>query len=382
MASFVERIADVAGALPGRDAAVAGYQFSRGVGPAELRARRAATVVLGIATLVYLVANLAAIQQSTELLTHWWWIAALSGRLLFGVALLVVPWFVGAAGLRALAFGFAVFGIVIVAASLPAVALGMPEMLRDQALYAWAAALALRPRWAWAWIFATELLSFAARAIRSIDMITLIESSLVSLTTTVLLVILLIAVLRAALMRDQGERSVMQAIRRDVDHAASAAERARIERIVHDDVLAALRAESLGLTSTRVDASSMANAALQRLTQLDRPLDAAEAGFDAAMLMGRLRALVTELTPESEVRASISGVPQIPTEAALAMIEACGEALRNSVIHAARGREVTRIVDVCLTPHTVEVTVADDGDGFDLRRVPPHRLGIARSIVE
>ncbi|HRN30170.1 MAG TPA: hypothetical protein PK890_10795, partial [Terrimesophilobacter sp.] len=203
------------------------------VHPAELRARRAATVMLGVAVLVYLGASLAGFGGSPGVLSHWWWMLTLTGRLVFGIALVVVPWFAGQAALRVLAFSFATFGLVTTAASLVAVQGGMTELLRDQALYAWAAALALRPVWAWAWIIATELLAVTARLLRAPDPITLIESSLVSFTTTVLLVILLIAVLQTARTRDRGEQAVLRAISQDAEHAAIATERARNERVVH-----------------------------------------------------------------------------------------------------------------------------------------------------
>lgn len=231
-----------------------------------------------------------------------------------------------------------------------------------------------------------------ARLLRAADPITLLESSLVSFTTTALLVILLMTALQAASVRDAGEQRALRAIRHDVDQAASAVERERIERIVHDDVLSALRAMHLGLENSRTSPARMAATALERLAQLDDPgtedtaaadgavLDGAV--LDGAVLLNRVRTLVSELAPGTEVHAVIEGSPEIPAEAALAITQACGEALRNSVVHAPRDRVISRSVRVRLSSHRVEVTVSDDGDGFDLRRVPLHRLGIARSIIE
>lgn len=352
------------------------------VGPAELRALRVASVVLGVAVLGFLAANLAVAWQNPALLTHWWWVTALSGRLLFGLCLLIAPLFAGAAALRALALGFAVFGLLTVAASLLAVAGGMTEVLRDQALYAWAAVLALRPVQAWSLILAGELLSVMSRMLRAADPIPLLESSLVSLTTTLLLMILLHAVLQAARTRDAGERSALQAIRQDLAEATSTIERERIERVVHDDVLATLRAVILGLSTARADPALMAARALQRIAALEQPPAAGEEAVDGVVLVNRLRALVAVITPGAEVRVVIAGRPEIPAEVSRAIAEACGEALRNSVLHAPPGREARRSVRGRIAPDAVDVSVDDDGEGFDLGKVPPHRLGIARSIVE
>lgn len=352
------------------------------VGPAELRARRAASVVLGIAVLGFVVANLATAWGRPELLTHWWWVVTLSGRAVFGAALLVAAWFAGAGTLRALALGFALFGLVSVAASGFALATGMAEVLRDLALYAWAAALALPPVGAWAWILVTEILAVATRMQRTRDPIALIESSLVSFTTTMLLVILVMAVVRTAAARDSSEQSVLKVISEDVEQAASVAERVRLERVVHDDVLAALRAASLGVASERADAASMAATALDRLATLDAPPQDPAALLDTIVVVNRIRTLAASLAPSAEVHTAISGAPKVPGQAALAIAEACGEALRNSVLHAAADREVARVVQVRVTADAVEVVVQDDGEGFDPRAVPPDRLGIARSIVE
>ncbi|MFV0434550.1 MAG: sensor histidine kinase [Leucobacter sp.] len=364
-----------------RSGRLAGARPITRIGPAELRTRRAASGVLGIAVLVYFATNLVAILEKPDTLTHWWWISALAGRLAFGIALAAMSWFVGFAVLRALALSFAIFGTVIVAASIPAIAAGMSETLRDQSLYALAAVLAFRPVWAWIWLLSSEFLAVVARMMRSSELIPVIESSLVSLTTTVLLVVILLAVLRAARARDRGEQAAREAIFQDVEQAAKAAERERIERIVHDDVLATLRAASLGISTDRVDPAHMADAALDRLQQSGLPSDAADRPHDAAALLNELRSLVTALAPEAEVHASISGSPEIPSEVASAIVEACREALRNSVRHAPPHRRLSRAVRVRITPHEIEVTIEDDGEGFDPRNVQPNRLGIASSIV-
>lgn len=352
------------------------------VGPAELRARRVASAALGIALLVYTAADLVTIWGQPTNLSHWWWIVSLAGRLAFGVVLLTVPWFASAALLRVLALSFVAFGVVTVSISLIPVNPELTWVLRAQSLYVWAAPLAMRPPEAWAWILVFESLAAAARAIRVSDPFQFLESTLVALTMTVLLVSVLMVFLRMTRARDLRERLALRAIREDAYQAARTAELRRIERIVHDEVLSTLRAASLGLVTARADPARLAGAALEHLAVLDQRPDEADAPVEAGALLNRLRSLVTTVAPETEVRVVQAGAPVIPAGVAAAISEACGEALRNSVVHAPADRGVSRVVRVRIGPDAIDVTVEDDGDGFDVRHVPPHRLGIARSIVE
>ncbi len=326
------------------------------VGPAELRARRVASAALGIALLVYTAADLVTIWGQPTNLSHWWWIVSLAGRLAFGVVLLTVPWFASAAVLRVLALSFVAFGVVTVSISLIAVNPELTWVLRAQSLYVWAAPLAMRPPEAWAWILVFESLAAAARAIRVSDPFQFLESTLVALTMTVLLVSVLMVFLRMTRARDLRERLALRAIREDAYQAARTAELRRIERIVHDEVLSTLRAAGLGLVTARADPARLAGAALEHLAVLDQRPDEADAPVEVGALLNRLRSLVTTVAPETEVRVVQAGAPV--------------------------DRGVSRVVRARIGPDAIEVTVEDDGDSFDVRHVPPHRLGIARSIVE
>ena len=61
------------------------------------------------------------------------------------------------------------------------------------------------------------------------------------------------------------------------------------------------------------------------------------------------------------------------------MSGALSEALRNSHLHA--GPRATRTVTAALQADSITITIADDGVGFDHTSIPPHRLGIAVSIL-
>ncbi|MFI6700707.1 sensor histidine kinase [Streptomyces sp. NPDC050509] len=69
----------------------------------------------------------------------------------------------------------------------------------------------------------------------------------------------------------------------------------------------------------------------------------------------------------------------VTRSAAVALRGALGEALRNVDRHAGTG---SATVTAARDGDTVTVVVRDEGTGFDRARVPAHRRGLARSIVE
>lgn len=349
--------------------------------PAESQLRKVATIALGVAVIVYLGSNLASARQSPELWGHWWWLCALTGRLVFGSGLIIAPWFVGTKTLRNLALAFAGFGLITVAASIPAIALGMTGVLRDTSLYAWGAALSMRPRWVWPYVVTLELTAFVARVLRGGQIAPIIESSLVSFTTMVLVVAIALGLIRSARLRDRLERAHQDAVIRDIGLAAAASERARLGSVAHDNVIATLRAISMGLSTPSADPRRMATNALERLAELEQPCVGNEMPITGVALVDRIRDLSQATAPGSTFSARINGDLTVPASVESAVADACSEALRNSVSHAARGRDVSRTVDVEIGSSTLLVSVRDEGDGFDLESVGAYHFGITRSII-
>jgi signal transduction histidine kinase len=72
-------------------------------------------------------------------------------------------------------------------------------------------------------------------------------------------------------------------------------------------------------------------------------------------------------------------VPQVPAAAALALVRAAEEALRNAERHSGADSVSLRLAS---SPGGVAVTIADDGAGFDPASVPPARRGVRGSVVE
>ncbi|NMN95086.1 sensor histidine kinase [Antrihabitans stalactiti] len=177
----------------------------------------------------------------------------------------------------------------------------------------------------------------------------------------------------ATLDRDTGA-ALVQAARRAAT-IAMATERARVDGLVHDAVLAAL----LFVGRTRGNVAAIAVAGGQGIAALDR----ITAEFDPAAMItvGELVVQVRRTCAEIDHRVvvSLAGDPQrtLAASAAQLFLEVASEAVRNSVRHADRSdRAVNRVVEV-READLITVRITDDGSGFEPTNVGPTRMGLA-----
>jgi signal transduction histidine kinase len=157
-------------------------------------------------------------------------------------------------------------------------------------------------------------------------------------------------------------------------------ERLTIDALVHDSVISTLLMAGRGGVATEV-VSQHAAKTLRQLDALRAPRpDATVAG---SAVVSRVAALTAELAPDAALRTDLHDALEVPPVAVAALLGAVGEALRNSVAAAGAGqrRAVVRTVVVTASRRGIRVVVHDDGVGFDPRRVPAERLGIAQSII-
>jgi signal transduction histidine kinase len=118
--------------------------------------------------------------------------------------------------------------------------------------------------------------------------------------------------------------------------------------------------------------------------------EAAGAGRAPGDLAGEVRTVVTDLRGRGlAVHLDIDGegVSVVPARVTAAIANATREALSNVAEHAGTGEAWVQVRQTAAAgdadvPCRLEVTVRDQGAGFDLDRVDSARLGLRRSIAE
>jgi len=289
---------------------------------------------------------------------------------------------------------FLLFWLIVRAAPLPANA-DIPWVITFTGVPCVAVAIFASQRLAWGFTVLACLLSGAVRVRTSAEAhphLVGLGDGLYSLLLVSIFVALTLAARRAAARVDEATRLTRQA---EADRAAGVArrrERLSIDALVHDSVLSTLLMAGLGRTPPAV----VAEHEQKTLTQLEAlRAPAVQPVVLVSDAVRRLSRLTHQLAPDAVVRvdnpSSVHGGAAVertvPSVAVVAILGAVGEALRNSVAAAAgpagapHARRVRRSVTVLTTTDGFQVTVSDDGVGFEPARVPPERLGIAESIV-
>lgn len=161
---------------------------------------------------------------------------------------------------------------------------------------------------------------------------------------------------------------------------ARSVERERLDALVHDTVLSTLLVAARPSGTTAISVTDQARRAVEGFDDL-RAGDHIESDFDPVGVLAHLRSAASEVDEEVEFRSEVDPLSdgrRYPAQAVRALAAALAEAMRNSVQHA--GPSARRRVGVRVEPARLEVTVADDGVGFDPREVSELRLGLAVSI--
>ncbi|MEO8263530.1 MAG: ATP-binding protein [Pseudolysinimonas sp.] len=342
------------------------------MGIAESRFRQVVALAIVVTLVATGAADFTAIVRQAPYLAPWWWYPAITLNLGTVVALLVFA-LVSVRLLRTVALVYALGGLLVLAAVPFAGALpddlGSVWPLRMTSTFGIAAALTLRARGVWIYVGVLMVVAFLASWADAGDPLVALNTILVSLTVSVPFALLVLVVVRTGRALDAAATSAVEAARSDAASAAASLERRRIEMLAHDDILYTLRATALGYST-----SSLARTSLERLSQVGSTTDGSTPDAD---VITRLRSITTQLAPEGSFAAN--GAGRLSPDVADALVEAAGEALRNSVIHA-RGAVLRVSVDV--SPGSARVKIDDDGPGFRPYRLPAGRLGVSRSIVE
>ena len=195
-------------------------------------------------------------------------------------------------------------------------------------------------------------------------------------------ILVITTMLRAAATSvDEAQATALEGYAHAVRAHAMEAERVRVDAIVHDSVLTTL------LYAARADtpeaqrlAATMASNAIGHLRDaaLVSPDDGSTVRVSA--LAQTIREAIEQLEGGFEIATSRLGTRSIPSAAAEGLQSAALQAAVNSIHHAGDG--VTRTVRITSSEGGVQITVADDGRGFDPSQVPSERLGVRVSIIE
>ena len=177
---------------------------------------------------------------------------------------------------------------------------------------------------------------------------------------------------------------LLQTIQTDAFRGAASAatmrgradERARFAALTHDWVMSTLLTAARG--GERDTVRRQALRTLNYLDDLEHPFGQILEGRAAA---ARLRAAINQIEPKLPVTVELAADAErwgFPAAAVSVTAAAAGEAVRNSLRHAGIG--AYRHVGIHLGGDGFQVTVTDDGVGFDPAAERPDRLGITLSI--
>lgn len=188
-----------------------------------------------------------------------------------------------------------------------------------------------------------------------------------------------LAVMRAGMgmarRLDEDRERVLSTTAQVAGNAARDRERARMDAVVRDEVIAVLRTARAGAPA-RVQ-RDQAVRALEALHGIQRTRRAATVDARAAYL--RLRESVVGYGDHiAVVLEGDETAADYPVEAVDMMVDVVGEAIGNSLAHA--GPNASQAVVGRLTDDGIRIRVLDDGIGFDPRTIPMDRMGIATGI--
>ncbi|KAA0922937.1 sensor histidine kinase [Rhodococcus sp. ANT_H53B] len=185
-----------------------------------------------------------------------------------------------------------------------------------------------------------------------------------------------LAAVRTGRILDATISSAQNDAARAAAATAREVERERFDALIHDEVMSSLLAVARhGRTPSL---ARQARSALRHLDDLTTGTVSETFSADEALAQLRSAATTVDESIDFTVHeGALERTEQYPAETVRAIAAALAEALRNSLIHAQASE---RSVSARLAPSTLQVTVQDNGIGFDRRSVPPHRLGVAVSI--
>lgn len=363
----------------------AGPETEAGRGAALDRVTRTMSLALGVGTVVFtLLAVGGFVSQYDSFSPIWSWGVAITAFLPPLTAAALSAWLpirlirnlLTIAALGLLAGLLLLVPAITTPSGTIAPELATPWILGISTVGTCAAAVAWRPALAWTYLLVVVILLGLDRVWASSEVMERIalQDAVYTLMFDAIFAALAMATARAGRTLDAAADRAIAEVRVAAATEAASRERSRIEGLVHDSVLVALLASARGAPH----AAREAQTALARLEEVDDESLADAVSSDA--WVWRLQSLTTDLAPAARfTHERRDQLPAIPANVASAVLEASAEAMRNSVVHAG---DAARAVHTRIDGDGLEVTILDDGVGFDPDQVGPARLGVAVSILD
>lgn len=263
----------------------------------------------------------------------------------------------------------------------------MPWLINVITVAACMAAIALPFLSAWVYLFSLATLVGFVRYVTygGGDASVAFQDAVMMVLLSGFMVALLQLSLRAGREQDAAAQLARTAAAENAASETLERQRTRYHAFTHDDVLATLLSASQDGPRPSEITRRSAQRTLEKLDQFRRDLPVPTyitlAELDAHL---RTAAKAANFHLNSSLTADGSVDLDIPVEAADALTEALAEAMRNSNRHGgwADGRPVHREAHASVRDTTVQISVTDDGRGFNPKRVSIDRLGVRLSILQ
>ncbi len=363
-------------------------------GEAQERVARILFLSVGVAGAVYSVLGFPKASAQLADLEPWWAYTTYAMATAAPVILGIATTFASTRVLRAIATAFAGVFLVTMATwrlfmTTPHEPGGLSPWPNDVITIAAVAVAISRPRReVWMYVGTSTLLAGMIRYLADPELgvgLAAMDMLYALLTNTVFAALTLVAREGAEHLDRTAERARIVASA-EAEASARVQERIRIDALAHDHVLSALLIASREGPVPREKLRELARLSHATLTE---PVPTDSETLPVEDFAAMLRSAITSQSDGITVIMSMGGTLDVPVDAAHALLESTGEALRNSLRHASRPpgkhgetRPVKRAVSVTCTDRSVTIDITDDGRGFSPRRVSPERLGVRVSILE
>ena len=347
---------------------------------AEIRIERLFSIFVGAGYLGYIPLLAGAIAATAEHTAGWWTPFALT--LTFGppvvllVAALTHHRTISTWAARAAAVGYivaaATFGLAWDGQPVP----GYLWFYAIPGVAALAAAITLSSRWALSAMVAAVIPANVYQHFAREDSFTdnVLVITLFSISFILLFLAAAIVAVRTGRVLDATRANTYAEAAAAAAADAQRSQRSHIDALLHDWVISTMLA-----AGRQGNSESVRRQATVTLGKLDAgPI--ALTRLPAATAMAQLRSGVLEvdLAQHIDARVEDDGIA-LPADVVDVIDAAVCEAVRNSILHAGPG--ASRTVSLHITGHGIDAVVADDGAGFAPGDVPPHRLGLAVSVL-